>query len=225
MLRSGGRRPVERPVRYRQVRDAATGQRPQRLRPDPARAQDERPLAVEGPEDALGERDRHRARGSRARPERRLGASPTSGRDRRAEQELEDRARGSPCRLVRVSNLAEDLCLAEDEGVEAGSDPREMSGDVLARVDVEMVDERRGVDVVCVGERGHERVARVVHVVCERRVELDAVTRRERDVLDDLGAPVGPETERAEALAQLHGSRAVAETEADQALHDASTLY
>jgi hypothetical protein len=44
-------------------------------------------------------------------------------------------------------------------------------------------------------------------------------------VFDDLGAAVSSQTERAEALPQLDGSRAVAETEADQALHDASTLY
>jgi hypothetical protein len=44
-------------------------------------------------------------------------------------------------------------------------------------------------------------------------------------VLDHLRAAIGTQPERAEALAQLHGSGAMTETETDEALQGASTLY
>jgi hypothetical protein len=38
-------------------------------------------------------------------------------------------------------------------------------------------------------------------------------------MLDDLGTTLGAEAERAEALPQFHGSRSMAQAEADEALH------
>jgi hypothetical protein len=52
-------------------------------------------------------------------------------------------------------------------------------------------------------------------------VELDAIARLERRVLEDRRAALRTEPERADALTQLDGSRAVAETEADEAVHAA----
>ena len=100
-----------------------------------------------------------------------------------------------------------------------------MPGDVLARVDVEVLDERRALDPVRLGERVHERIARVLDSVDEVRVQLDAVARREHRVLEHLRAALGAEPERPETLAQLHGSRAMAEPEADEALHEDLQLY
>ena len=44
-------------------------------------------------------------------------------------------------------------------------------------------------------------------------------------MLDDGGATLGAEPERAETLSQLHRSGAMTEPEADEAIHDRGTLY
>ncbi len=96
-----------------------------------------------------------------------------------------------------------------------------MPCDVLARVHVEMVDERPAVDVVSIGQRFDQRAPTILDAVDEIGIELDPVTGREHDVLDHPRTALRAEPERAEALAQLHRRGAMAETEADEALHDA----
>ena len=67
-----------------------------------------------------------------------------------------------------------------------------MARDVLARVDVEVVDEQVAVDAVRVGEDADQLVARVVHAVGEVRVQLDAVAGRERACSSTAGQPAAP---------------------------------
>jgi hypothetical protein len=71
---------------------------------------------------------------------------------------------------------------------------------VLARVDIEMVDERRTLDPVHIGKRIDERVMSVVDALDEEGVELDSVAGREHGVLYDLRATLGAEAQRAEPL-------------------------
>ena len=121
----------------------------------------------------------------------------------------------------RVAHLPQDLGLAEHEGVEARGDATEVARDVLARVDVEVIEQQLARYPVCGRERVDELVARVLDAGGQARVELDAIARLERRVLEDRRAALRAEPERADALAQLDGSRAVAETEADEAVHAA----
>ena len=90
--------------------------------------------------------------------------------------------------VVRVPDLAEDLGLAEHERVEPGRDAAEMAADVLALVDVQVVDEQLPVDAVPVGEHVDELLARALDPLGEVRVELDAVAGREHRVLVHRGA-------------------------------------
>ena len=129
----------------------------------------------------------------------------------------------APSLVERVAHLAEYLHLAEDERVEPGCDSRQMTSHVLARVDVEMVEERRAIGPVSLRERIDENLAAFDDALDEVGVELDPVARREHGVLVDLWAPVRAEAERAEPLPQLDGSRPVTDPEADQAVHDRRT--
>ena len=121
--------------------------------------------------------------------------------------------------LERVAHLAQDLRLAEHEGVEAGGHATEVARDVLARVDVEVIEQQLARNVVRRRERVDELVARVLDAGGQACVQLDAVTRLERGVLEDGRAALGAEPERADAFAQLDGSRSMAESEADEAVH------
>ena len=207
------------------VRDAAARDGLERLQTDPARAHDQRTPRAEIAEHAVGERQRHRAGGRRVRADGRLRARTPAGRDRRPEEQRERRSGRVAGGLVRVAHLAEDLGLAEHERVEPGGDAREVPRDVLARVHVEVIDELLALDPVRVGERVQERVARVLDAVHEEGVQLDPVAGREHRVLQHLGAALGAEPERPETLAQLHRSRAMAEAEADEALHEDLRVY
>ena len=129
-----------------------------------------------------------------------------------------------PCSFERIADLSLDLRLAENERVEPGGHAGEVSRDVVARVEIQVVDEHRSLDAVRVRESVDQGTSRVVDALGEQRVELDAVARRQHDVLDDLWTAVRAEPERAKPLAQLHGRGAMAETEADEALHP-RTLY
>ena len=100
----------------------------------------------------------------------------------------------------------------------------EVARDVLAGVHVEMVEQQLARDVVRVRERVDELVARIVDARGEPRVELDAVAGLQHRVLEDRRAALGAEPERADALAQLDGSRAMAEPEADETVHAAEIL-
>ena len=77
---------------------------------------------------------------------------------------------------------------------------------------------------MCARQRIDELVARVLDSRGETCVELDAVARLQRRMLEDGGAALGAGAERADALAQLDGSGAMAEAEADEAMHVAVTL-
>ena len=144
-------------------------------------------------------------------------------RDRGAEEHRErrprepfDRAQGE-----RVSDLAEDLRLAEHERVETGRDATEVPRDVLSRVDVEMVEQELARNVVRRRERVDELVARILDAGGQPRVQLHAVARLEHGVLEDRRAALGAKPERADALAQLDGGRAMTQSEADEAVHAA----
>ncbi len=100
-----------------------------------------------------------------------------------------------------------------------------MPRDVLARVDVEVVDEVGARDLVRIGKGIDQRLARIVHAVDEEGVQLDPVAGREHRMLEHLGTALGTESQRAEALTQLYRSRAVAEPEANEALHEDRQLY
>lgn len=215
-------RPRPGPVRSGNALHAATRRRLQRLESDAPRTDDKHMAVAQVSQDPLRERERHRARGRRIRPDRGLRARPPTGCDRGPEEQRECRAGSLPRVLESVSNLSQDLRLTENERVEPCRHAGEMTRNVLARVDVEVVDERRAVDRVRVRESVDQRIARAFDAVDEVRVQLDAVARRKNGVLGHLRAALGPETESAESLAQLDWSRAVAETEADEALHDAT---
>ena len=124
----------------------------------------------------------------------------------------------------RVTDLAEDLRLAEDERVEARGDATQVARDVLSRVHVEMVEQELARDAVRGRERIDELVARVVDTGGQARVELDAVTRLQHRVLEDGRAALRAGTERADALAELDRSGAMAEPETDESVH-ARKLY
>src|SRR3990170_1694583 len=89
---------------------------------------------------------------------------------------------------------------------------------------VQMVDQKLALDAVCVGEGIYQLVACVLDPGRKACVQLHAVARLERRVLDDGRAALGTEAESADALAQLDGSRAMTEPEANEAVHAANTL-
>ena len=195
----------------------------QRLQPDAPGSDHEDPPVAKLSEHALGERERQRARGRRVRADSGLRTSATTGRDRRAEEQGEDVAD----RLLlhggreRLSHLPQDLGLAEHEGVEARGHTAEVARDVLARVDVEVIEQQLRADTPCAVESASTSSSRAPRRRRSSCVELDAIARLERRVLEDGRAALRTEPERADALAQLDGSRAVAETEADEAVHAA----
>ena len=119
----------------------------------------------------------------------------------------------------RVADLAEDLGLTEDERVQPCRDAAEVSRDVFAGVDVEVVDEQLTRNLVRIREGVDELVPRVLDAGGQARVELDAVARLQRSVLGDRRAALDPCAERSEALAQLDGSCPVAEPQADETVH------
>jgi len=100
-----------------------------------------------------------------------------------------------------------------------------MPRDVLARVHVEVIDELLALDSMRGGKSVEQCASRVVDTVDEEGVELDPVAGREHSVLEHLRATLCAEPERPETLAQLHGSRAMAEAEADEPLHENCQLY
>ena len=219
-------RAVLRPVRDGDVGDPATFGRLQRLQPDATGSDDQNVLLAKIAQRAFGEREGHRARGRRVRADRGLRASATAGRDRRAEEERQsgpDRS-GRPAGAERVTDLAEDLRLAENERVEARCDATQVARDVLSRVHVEVVEQELARDAVRRRERIDELVARVVDTGGQSRVELDAVTRLQHRVLEDGRAALRAGTERADALAELDRSGAMAEPETDESVHAAETL-
>ena len=177
-------------------------------------------------EDALRERERHRARSRGVRADRRLGTRTPPGRHHRPPEQTKLRAKGAVtvgC-VEGVPHLPEDLGLPEDERIEARSNPAEMPRGVLAGVHVEMVDEDVAVDAVCAGELGDELLAGVGEPRRQPRVQLDAVAGLQGHVLDNRRAVARSEAERADALAELDRRRAVAQAEADEALHSQDTL-
>ena len=218
--------PLLRAVRDRGLRHPAARRGLEALERDPAGADHQKPAVAQVTEDSLGQRDRHRARGRRVCPDLGLAAGPATGRDRRAEQELEHGAgRSGRAPLVEgAPDLTQDLGLAQDERVETGGDATQMTRHVLAGVHVQVLDEQLPLDVVAAREHVDQFLARLVDAACEVRVELHPVAGREHGVLLDRRAASGAGPEVAQALAQLDGRGAVAQAEADEAVHDANTL-
>ena len=157
-------RALLRAVRDRDVRDATAFCGFERLQPDPSGAYDQHVPLAEVAERALGERERHRARCRRVRADRGLRARAPAGRNRAAEEKPQSRADGprSLAGLVRLADLAEDLGFAQNEGVEPRGDPAEVARNVLAGMNVEVVEQQLARDVVRVRQRIDELVARIV---------------------------------------------------------------
>ena len=94
--------------------------------------------------------------------------------------------------LDRVTDLAEDLRLAEDERVEAGCDAAQVARDVLSRVHVEVVEQELARDVVRV-ERASTSSSRASSTPeVESRVELDAVARLQHRCSSTAGQRSAP---------------------------------
>jgi hypothetical protein len=99
-----------------------------------------------------------------------------------------------------------------------------MARDVLAGMDVQMVDEQVALDVVAVREHADQLLPRLVQAADEVGVELDAIAGGEHRMLLDRGTTPRGGAQPAEPLAQLDGGRAMAQPETDEALHVANTL-
>ena len=207
------------------VPDAAGGDRLERLEPDSPCTDNEHAARRDVAEHALGERERHRARRRGIRTDRGLRSRSAPGGDRSSRQQRQHLPDVIAAVTEGIAHLAEDLGFPQHERVQPRGDATQMPGNVLTRVDVEMLDERRALDSVHLCERVHERIARVLDSVDEVRVQLDAIARREHRMLEHLRAALGAQPERSETLAQLHWSRAVTEPEADEALHEDCPLY
>jgi hypothetical protein len=96
--------------------------------------------------------------------------------------------------------------------------------DVLARVDVQVVDEQLARDVVDRRECFDELVARVLDAGGQPRVQLDPVARLEHRMLEDDRAALGTDPERADPFAHFDGSRAMAQPETDEVVHPGETI-
>ena len=223
--RTGRRPPLRAPSSGSRPRGAvsATLGRLQGLQADPAGADDEQALVA----DAEHPRRARAPSSSRWRDSRRAPSPRALGGRRRSRSGRAARAPGRrPSRAAagRVTDLAEDLRLAEHERVEPGRHPPEVPRDVDSGVDVEVVEEELTRDVVRPRERVDELVARVLDPAGQPRVQLHAVARLEHGVLEDGRAPLRAEAERADALPQLDGSRSMAQSDADEAVHAVETL-
>jgi N-methylhydantoinase A len=86
-------------------------------------------------------------------------------------------------------------------------------------VDVEVIDEQLAVDAVRPGQLVDEDLSCALDAFGQVRVELYAVARGESRVLDHGGAALRSGTERTDPFAQLDGRCAVAESQADEAIH------
>ena len=155
-------------------------------------------------------------------PERRLGPDPLADAERRVEQPVQDRADRTDVRGggVRLFHLAEDLRLADDEGVEPGGDPEQVS----RRVEVgELVDVRRqrgSIDAVELGDEPYQLGACAVALIA-CGIQLGAVTGRQDDGLAArqprcqlAQRHVEPARVEVDPLAQLHRRRPM--TDSDQ---------
>ena len=189
-------------VRNGDLSYSTPGESFERLQSDTSCADDEHMLIAQIAEYAFGQSERHRARRRRILPDRSLRARSPSRGDRGAEEKRETRANrpGRLSGLERVADLAEDLGFPEHERVEPGGDTAEVAGDIVSRMDVEMIDQQVALDVVCARECVDQLVARVVDARRERRVQLDPIARLEGRVLDDSRASLGTESENADPL-------------------------
>ena len=209
------------PVRNGDARDPAARRHCERLPADPARADDEEVPLAQIAEHTLGESERHRARRRRVLADARLGTGPSTRRDRGAEEEVEagpHRSLRPPCGEC-AADLAEDFGLTEDERVQPSRDAAQVARDILAGVDVEVVDEQFTRYPVRRREDIDELVPRILDPGGQARVQLDPVARLQHSVLRDRGAALDPRAERSEALAQFDGSCPVAEPQADETVH------
>jgi hypothetical protein len=82
-----------------------------------------------------------------------------------------------------------------------------------------MGDEQITRNAMDVRESVDELVSGILDAGREVRVELDAVARLQRGVLEHGRAALRARAERADPLAQLDGGGAMAQSEADQAMH------
>ena len=143
--------------------DAAGGERPRGQLGGLAGADQQHAAAKRGrPERAPGELDGGGGNGDAALADPRLGAHALAGRERAAEEAVEDRAGRAldQRQLVGALDLALDLGLAEDHRVEAGGDVEEVAGGLDAAVGVEALDELGRADPGLAGEGRRGRRSR-----------------------------------------------------------------
>ena len=120
-----------------------------------SRAEDQGPPSCEIPEDLLGELHGDARHGERAISYPRLGADLLADPERGVEEPVEDLARAVllGCRPVRLADLAEDLTLPDDHGVERRGDPVEVPHGLSVRQPVRVLLERRPLDAPVFGEQ------------------------------------------------------------------------
>ena len=219
-------RALARAVHQPDLNDGTTHQGRERLQPDPARSDDQHVLLAEIAEHSLCEGQRHRACRGRVRADGRLGPRAAARCDRGTKKQRELRADGARgrSRLEGVAHLAENLGFPEHERVEPRRNSAEVARGIVSRMDVQVVREELALDAVEAGQRLDQLVASVLDAGGEPGVQLDAVARLERGVLDDAGAALGAWPESADALPELDRSGAMAEPEADETMHVQDTL-
>ena len=135
-------------------------------------------------EDLAGERRRRESDRDRARAEAGLGAHALADRKRRMEEPIEDRADDLHVvgDGVRLFHLTENLRLADDQRIEAGGDPEEMSRGVEVGDVVDVRRDRRTIDAVELADEAHQIRARRRHIVAGD-VQLGAIAGRQHDRL------------------------------------------
>ncbi len=153
--------------------------------------------------------------------------APLAGRQRAAEEAVEDRAGGAldQRQLVGALDLALDLGLAEDHRVEPRGDAEEVAGGLGGAQRVEVADQLGRPDLGLAGEDA-ERGALGLDRVRDDEVELGAVAGRERRRLLDLvgGAQLAQHADGAalgqrQPLAQLQRRGLVGDAEGEELRH------
>ncbi len=140
--------------------------------------------ALQVAEDLFRERDRREADRHGARSEPGLGPHPLADAERRVEQPVQDRADRAGVRGggVRLLHLPENLRLANDERVEPGGDPEQVSRRVEVGALVDVRHQRRSIDAMELGDEPDELGACAVALIAGG-IQLGAVAGRQDDGL------------------------------------------
>ena len=140
-------------------------------------------------EDLARQLDGGKAHRDRAFAERRLGSHPLADPEGRLEQARQQGADALPVGgdLERVLDLAQDLRLADDHGIEAGRHAKQVPRRVAVRPLEQVRHERLGLHPVIAGQELDDFSARLQRIVAGD-VDLRAVAGREQHRLRGRGA-------------------------------------